>query len=288
MKKISAFFLVLFVMISCEDVVEVDLVTSQERLVVNASLNWFREYPQNIMESGNIQTIILTKTTGYYDEIKPTSNAIVTVTNNYSKEVFTFLEEAGNGVYNCTNFKPILNNSYTLTIIDGTQEYTAQETLLDAPLIDMIQQVRGGVFDEDQIILKVYYTDKPNQTNFYYFDYITSISEIKELSLSNDRFNNGNQTYEIISYFSDDEDKKIQDGDIFDIKFFEISSEYYQFLNVLTDQIYTSGIFDPLPAEVKGNVINTTDEKNYPYGYFRIAMGNKATVVIDEDNLIEN
>lgn len=288
MKKISAFFLVLFVMISCEDVVEVDLVTSQERLVVNASLNWFREYPQNIMESGNIQTIILTKTTGYYDEIKPTSNAIVTVTNNYSKEVFTFLEEAGNGVYNCTNFKPILNNSYTLTIIDGTQEYTAQETLLDAPLIDMIQQVRGGVFDEDQIILKVYYTDKPNQTNFYYFDYITSISEIKELSLSNDRFNNGNQTYEIISYFSDDEDKKIQDGDIFDIKFFEISSEYYQFLNVLTDQIYTSGIFDPLPAEVKGNVINTADEKNYPYGYFRIAMGNKATVVIDEDNLIEN
>lgn len=288
MKKISAFFLVLFVMISCEDVVEVDLVTSQERLVVNASLNWFREYPQNIMESGNIQTIILTKTTGYYDEIKPTSNAIVTVTNNYSKEVFTFLEEAGNGVYNCTNFKPILNNSYTLTIIDGTQEYTAQETLLDAPLIDMIQQVRGGVFDEDQIILKVYYTDKPNQTNFYYFDYITSISEIKELSLSNDRFNNGNQTYEIISYFSDDEHKKIQDGDIFDIKFFEISSEYYQFLNVLTDQIYTSGIFDPLPAEVKGNVINTTDEKNYPYGYFRIAMGNKATVVIDEDNLIEN
>jgi len=288
MKKIITFFLILFAIISCEDIVDVDLKTSQERLVVNASLNWYRDYPQNEMQLGNMQSIILTKTTEYYNEIQPASNAIVTVTNNNTKEVFNFFEDANKGIYNCANFKPILYNSYTLHIIDGTQEYIAKETLIDTPKIDAIQQVRGGVFDEDQIILKVFYTDNANKTNYYYFDYITSISEIKELSVSNDRFNNGNQTYEIISYFSDDEDKKIQDGDIFDIKFFEISSEYYQFLNVLTDQIYTSGIFDPVPAEVKGNIINTVDKQNYPYGYFRVALGNKATVVIDEDQIIEN
>ncbi len=274
--------------LSCEDVVEVDLATSQERLVVNASLNWFRDFPQNTMQLGNFQTITLTRTAGYYDELKPASNAIVTVTNNDTEEIFTFLEEATTGIYNCTNFKPILNNSYTLHIIDGNQEYVAKETLIDTPLIDGIQQIRGGIFDEDQIILKVYYTDNANETNYYYFDYITSISEIKELSVSNDRFINGNQTYETISYFNEDEDIKIKDGDIFDIKFFEISSDYYQFLNVLTDQIYTSGIFDPVPAEVKGNVLNISDENNYPYGYFRVAVGNKTSVVIDEDQLIED
>lgn len=273
--------------ISCEDVVEVDLKTSQERLVINASLNWYRDYPQNTMQMGNLQTITLTRTAGFYDEIIPASNALVTVTNNVTQEIFDFFEDANTGVYNCTNFKPILDNAYTLNIIDGNQKYVAEETLIDTPLIDGIEQIRGGFFDQEQIILKVYYTDDANETNYYYFDYITSISEIKELSVSNDRFNNGNQTYEIISYFNEDEDIKIEDGDIFDIKFFEISSGYYQFLNVLTDQIYTSGIFDPVPAEVKGNIVNTTEENNYPYGYFRVAVGNKTTVVIDEDQLID-
>lgn len=287
MKKIVFTFLVMVLFISCEDVVEVDLKTSQERLVINASLNWYRDYPQNTMQMGNLQTITLTRTAGFYDEIIPASNALVTVTNNVTQEIFDFFEDANTGVYNCTNFKPILDNAYTLNIIDGNQKYVAEETLIDTPLIDGIEQIRGGFFDEEQIILKVYYTDDANETNYYYFDYITSISEIKELSVSNDRFNNGNQTYEIISYFNEDEDIKIEDGDIFDIKFFEISSGYYQFLNVLTDQIYTSGIFDPVPAEVKGNIVNTTEENNYPYGYFRVAVGNKTTVVIDEDQLID-
>ena len=287
MKKIVFTFLVMVLFISCEDVVEVDLKTSQERLVINASLNWYRDYPQNTMQMGNLQTITLTRTAGFYDEIIPASDALVTVTNNVTKEIFDFFEDANTGVYNCTNFKPILDNTYTLNIIDGNQKYVAEETLIDTPLIDGIEQIRGGFFDEEQIILKVYYTDDANETNYYYFDYITSISEIKELSVSNDRFNNGNQTYEIISYFNEDEDIKIEDGDIFDIKFFEISSGYYQFLNVLTDQIYTSGIFDPVPAEVKGNIVNTTEENNYPYGYFRVAVGNKTTVVIDEDQLID-
>lgn len=287
MKKIVFTFLVMVLFISCEDVVEVDLKTSQERLVINASLNWYRDYPQNTMQMGNLQTITLTRTAGFYDEIIPASDALVTVTNNVTKEIFDFFEDANTGVYNCTNFKPILDNVYTLNIIDGNQKYVAEETLIDTPLIDGIEQIRGGFFDQEQIILKVYYTDDANETNYYYFDYITSISEIKELSVSNDRFNNGNQTYEIISYFNEDEDIKIEDGDIFDIKFFEISSGYYQFLNVLTDQIYTSGIFDPVPAEVKGNIVNTTEENNYPYGYFRVAVGNKTTVVIDEDQLID-
>jgi hypothetical protein len=288
MKKVVYSFLAMILFLSCEDVVEVDLATSQERLVVNASLNWFRDYPQNTMQMGNFQTITLTRTAGFYDEITPASDAIVTVTNKETQEIFNFFEEENTGIYKCSNFKPILNNTYSLHIIDGDQTYIAEETLIDTPVIDGIQQVKGGFFDDDQIILKVYYTDDASETNYYYFDYIASISEIKELSVSSDRFSNGNQTYETISYFNEDEDIKLQDGDIFDIKFFEISAAYYQFLNVLTDQIYTSGIFDPVPAEVKGNIINTTDENNYPYGYFRVAVGNKTSVVIDEDQIIED
>lgn len=274
--------------ISCEDVVDVDLSQSKERLVVNASLNWYRDYPQNTMQLGSNQTIILSKTAGFYDAVVPAENAIVTVTNKNSKEIFNFIEDENPGIYNCNNFKPVLTNAYTLNIYYDGENYSAEETLINTTVIDSIQQLRGSIFDEDQIILKVYYKDNGEQTNYYYFDYTASISPIKRLSVSNDRFNNGNSTYEIISYFSNDEDEKIKGGDEFDIKFFEISSTYYQFLKVLTDQIYTTGIFDPAPAEVKGNVINNSNKSNYPYGYFRVALGNKTKVVISENLITED
>jgi len=286
MKKIVFIFFALVLFISCEEVVTVDLYESQERLVINASLNWYRNYPENTMDSGNNQSVTLTTTAGYYDDILPASNAVIDVTNTITNEVFNFFEDGNSGIYNCTNFKPVLYNTYTLKIVYNGEVYSAEETLIDAPIIDTIQQVRGGIFDEDQIVLKVYYTDDIDETNYYYFDYITSISAIKELSANSDRFTNGNQTYEIISYFNEDEDIKIEDGDVFDIKFFEINSSYYQYLNILLDQIYSSGLFDPVPAEVKGNVINKTNIDNYPYGYFRVALGNKVRVVIDEDSIV--
>ncbi len=287
MKKVLYIIFVLILSSSCEEVVNVDLQESKERLVVNASLNWFRNYPDNNFETGNNQIIYLTKTAGYYDEIDPASNAMVTVTNNQTNEVFNFVENGTQGAYECNNFKPVLNSSYTLLINYNGEEYSATETLIDAPVIDNIVQQRGGFFDDGQIVVQVYYTDKANEENYYYFDYTTSISNINTLSIASDKFTNGNQTYEQLSYASrdDDDDKEIEPGDVFDIEFFEINKSYHFYLDVLLDQVYNSGLFDPIPAEVKGNIENLTEEQNYPYGYFRIAVGNKAKVIIDENDL---
>jgi len=289
MKK-HIFIIVSFLFfISCEEIVHVDLEESEERLVINASLNWFRNYPENTMDFGNEQIISLSKTVGYYNEVQAASNAVVRVTNNDNNEVFNFFEESNSGIYKSTNFKPLLNNTYTLYINYNGEDYTAEDKLIDSPVIDSIQQIKGGFFRDDEIVLHVYYKDNGNEENYYYFDYITSISDIKSLSITNDRFVNGNSTYQLINYRGGrDDEKKIEIGDVFDIKFFEINSFYYQYLNILTDQIYNSGMFDPIPAEVKGNIINLSNEKHYPYGFFRIALGNKASVIINEEDLIVN
>ncbi len=277
-----------FFFIACEEVVVVDLNESKERLVVNASLNWYRNFPENELESGNTQTITLTETAAYYDnEVKEASGAIVTVTNNNTNELFSFIEEDNSGTYNCTNFKPILNNTYTLNIDYNNENYKAEETLLEAPVIDSIQQVLGGVFREDAIVLHVYYKDNADFENYYYFDFFTSISNRKDLTIAEDQFTNGNSTFQLLGYFGDD-DRTIEIGDVFYIKFYAISNQYYHFLDILTYQIYSMGVFDPPSAEVKGNIINTINEENYPYGYFRIAQGNKAIVTINEEDLIDN
>ncbi len=286
MKKSIFLGLIVFGFYACEEVVNVNLKESKERLVINASINWFRNYPSNQMESGQEQTIYLTKTVGYYDQVEPANNALVYIRDENTSEVFEFNEDNLSGAYRCNNFKPILNHFYTLLINYNNEDYIATEQLINTPIIDSIIQQRGGFFDEEEIVVKVYYTDDEDQDNYYYFNYTTSISKINELSITSDRFTNGNTTFEQISYNGSD-DEKIEIGDTFYIQFYETNKAYNLYLDILLDQVYSQGLFAPVPAEVKGNVKNISNEDNYPYGYFRINIGNKAEVTITEDELIE-
>lgn len=282
-RKYSIVLVVLGLMSSCEKVVDVDLDEGTPRLVVDASLNWYREYPSNTMESGADQYITLTKTAGFYDgEVPVATGATVTVTDMDAAQTFAFAEEGQTGIYACHNFLPVLGHTYQLGISYAGEQYTAVETLLSAPKIDRIEQHKGSVFDEDEVVLYVHYSDDADAENFYYFDYTTSLSQRNELSITSDRFTNGNSSYEILGYEGDDDDVELGDGDVVDLSFYAVSEGYYRYLDVLTYQIYTNGIFDPPPASVKGNVINVGNPDNDAFGYFRVAMGNKASVTLDE------
>lgn len=75
-KVICAITLAVF-LTGCEKVIHVDLDTAAPRLVVDASINWIRN------TAGNEQKILLSTTTGYYNEDFPTvSGATVFITNS--------------------------------------------------------------------------------------------------------------------------------------------------------------------------------------------------------------
>lgn len=282
MSRIAYIFLLINVLISCEEVIDLNLETSKERLVVNASLNWFRNFPTNEMQEGKDQSIQLNLTAGYYDdELKAANNAQVRVINTNTYEIFDFIEKGLSGVYYNSNFKPILTNTYKLEILYNNSVYTAESTLINTPVINKIEQIKGTFFKEDRIVLNVYYSDKVNEENFYFFNYTTSVSSKNELTIQNDRFSNGNEVYEQLGH-SRNQEEEVKPGDVFYIQFFEISKPYYQYLNVLLEQIQNFGLFSVTPAEVKGNIINETSAEDYPYGYFRVSMGNIAEVEIIE------
>lgn len=99
MSRIAYIFLLINVLISCEEVIDLNLETSKERLVVNASLNWFRNFPTNEMQEGKDQSIQLNLTAGYYDdELKAANNAQVRVINTNTYEIFDFIEKGLSGV----------------------------------------------------------------------------------------------------------------------------------------------------------------------------------------------
>ncbi len=108
--------------------------------------------------------IKLTTTTDYYNPVIPVvSGATITIRNSANK-VFTFIEIPQTGKYVCTNFEPVINETYVLTVISGGNTYVATETLKSVAPITRIVQTNDGGISKDEIEVKAYYNDPAEET----------------------------------------------------------------------------------------------------------------------------
>jgi len=262
MKKIYfLFFLILISFIGCEDVVNVNLNSAPPKLVIDASINWQKG------TSGNEQKIKLTTTTDYYSNSIPVvSGATVFITNS-ENTIFNFIETPNTGEYICTNFIPMLNETYTLTIENNGQKYTAQESLKSVAPIQTIEQNNEGGFTGKDIEIKTFYADPSNADNYYLYKYKYSNQIKSDYYVDEDKFFQGN------TFFSISQNSDLKSGDKIEISHYGISKNYYNYMNILLSIAGNSGggPFQSPPATVRGNVINTTDSNNYPLGYFRLS-----------------
>jgi len=271
MRKYIILLVISLSFFNCEEVIDVEVPSAQERLVVEASINWFDG------TLGNEQVIRLTKSAPYFDtEIPAALNATVTVTNS-TNTVFNFIDIANNGEYICSDFIPVLNETYTLNISYENETYVATETLKAVTPIDYIDQNNEGGFSGDEIEIKAYYTDPLDEENFYFYQFDTNISVIPTLEVYNDEFTNGNQ---IFAFFTE-EDLETQDE--LNITHFGVSKQFYEYMNLLLQQSNQDGggPFQTQPATVKGNCVNTTNSENYPFGYFRLSQAFKTTYIVE-------
>lgn len=247
--------------ISCEDVVDVDLDTAAPKLVIEAAINWEKG------TTGKQQTIKLTTTTGYFDNVIPTvSGAFVSIQNSTGQQ-FYFKEIQKTGRYMCNDFIPKINETYTLTINNGKNTYTATETLKAVAPITRIEQNNEGGFTGKDIEVRAYYNDPPDEDNFYLYKYLYSNKITSNYYVDEDKFFQGNEFFSV----SDDEDLK--PGDEIEITHIGISKQYYNYMSILVSIAGSNigGPFQSPPATVKGNIINTTDKADYPLGYFSLS-----------------
>ncbi|MXN92430.1 DUF4249 family protein [Flavobacterium sp. Sd200] len=251
------FILMLFA--SCEEVVNVDLDTAPPRLVVEASIDWVKG------TSGSDQTIKLTKTRGYYDTVIPIVEGATVFVTNSTGEVFNFTEEAGTGRYNCTNFRPVVNETYVLTVVSEGQTYTATEKMYAAPDITRtIQNNEGGILGEN-IEIRFFYNDFPGQDNYYLTRFEAPVIPFPEYELADDEFFQGNEMFD---WFSDED---LAPGHVVSIRLHGISQRYYEYMNVLLEAAGGGGgPFSAVPVAARGNLVNQDNTANYALGYFRL------------------
>lgn len=245
----------------CEKVITADLTTAAPRLVVDASIDWVKN------TAGNEQKIVLSTTTGYYSsEFPSVSGAVVTVTNA-TNSVFNFVEAPGTGRYICTNFLPVIGQTYNLKIILNGETYTASETFTPVPKIeDNIDQNNKGGEAGDEMEITFYYQDDARQMNAYLNSITQPYSVFPELEVEDDEHTNGNLMQESYSH------EKLKAGDQVDIKLYGISKDYYNYMFKLIVASGNDGNpFPTIPSAVRGNIVNQTNSKNYALGYFRLA-----------------
>lgn len=270
MKKLVSIIL-LCLLFTCEEVVDVDLNNAPPRLVIDASINWFKN------TTGNEQRIKLSLSAPYFNDSVPPANGAQVEINDSNSNTFLFTENGLTGVYTNDNFIPIVNERYTLTIVYEGETYVANEIFKSVVPIDYVEQNDEGGFAGDETELKAFYNDPIDEENYYFFEFLSDIPEIPTLEVYEDEFTNGNQ---IFGFYTEED---LSSGDIVTIRNYGISERFYNFMFVLLQQNSEDGggPFETQPATVRGNCINQTNSENFPLGYFRLSEVAELVYVVE-------
>ena len=257
MKKLFLIVIFFGTLISCEDVIDVELNDAAPRLVAEANLN--------IWENGAASAAVrLTTTAPFFNNNVPfVTDAVVEITDeNGVLYPFTYTE---NGVYT-SNLVPQLNLDYTLTIEYNNETYSATETLYTVSPLEFVEQRDDGGFTGEDIELKAFFKDPADEENFYFFEGLSERGDV--LDVYNDEFFNGNT---IFGYYLVED---LEPGDEVQFNLYGVSEAYYNFMFILLQQTSDGdgGPFETQPATVRGNIVNETNPVNYPLGYFRISQ----------------
>lgn len=259
--KLGVLLIIIGLLNSCTDVIDVNVPNGGARLVVDASINWQKG------TSGETQTINLRESTAFFDNNPdvPVTGASVTVTKENDGSIFVFADQ-NNGSYTATDFVPELNASYTLEILYNGNSYTATETLIPAPDINRIEQTIEGSEGDKDIQLQVFFDDPGDVENYYLGEFTPSNLPLPSLQVISDELTDGNENY------FENNNENYDAGVTVGINVYGISQQYYDYLNILIQQSGSDegGPFPTTPVQLKGNVTDVNDSNEEVLGYFRL------------------
>lgn len=267
---------ILFLMIfsSCEKVIDVDVPSIEPKLIIDASFEVY--FDENPVSAKTVVT--LTASADYFDETIPVvSNATVFVTNLSDNTIINFSDVDADGNYEPnTAFIPTDDIEYELTVIHNNETYRGKATKIKSTRIIDVAQGDSTLFSGNEIEINVKIQDELDVENYYFFDFSNN-----NYSVIEDRFFDG-QEYEVPNFYEEDDDITLPTT--VNIKMLGVSKDYFTYLRILLSQSGQGGggPFETVPTSLLGNMINTTEESNFPLGYFHIAESDSFSIFLEE------
>jgi hypothetical protein len=254
--------LLILIFASCEKVVEVDLQGIQPKLIIDASFEvLFDESPVTA------NTVVkLSLSADYFDaDIPKISDAVVFITNISNAVITQFIDiDLDGNFYPIINFIPQDNTIYELTVIYNNETFKGKASKIKSPKFESVSQGEETLFSGEEIELKVSFQDEISREDYYLFDFTnTSFLAIE------DRFFNG--TAYNFSFFYQEDALTLPSN--VTVKMSGITKAYFTYFRVLLIQSGQDGggPFETVPSSLLGNMVNTSNETNFPLGYFHIS-----------------
>lgn len=279
--------------LSCEDVIHVDVDGRTEDLVIDA---WIDNRPQQ-------QVIALTLSKNLFDtqpSIK-VSDAEVMVHNLSTGAMYDFEYHIDNQNYIWqpadSNQIGDVNDIIELTVHHNGETYSSQTTINRVPAIDSIGQeyLENEIFYDDGYYLQFYARDFQGQGDAYWIKAYKNGEYISNTANLNIAFDAGfdagsridgivfiNPIRELINPIGDD-DLQIpwEIGEYVNVEIHSLTEEAFTFLDIARDQINNgnNGIFALPQANVKSNIYDSSGKRGL--GFFNVAAvsNNEHTVM---------
>lgn len=210
MKNIFLIIISLFLVISCEREIDLNLEDQSGNIVIEA----------NVTDQAGPYSVRITKSVSFtqsntYPGIE---NAQVTLSDNLGQT--ENLQHIGNGIYQASSFQGQSGRTYTLKVQTDGKEYTSQSKMPEAVEFHGLEQDSFMVAGETSYTLLPIFVDPPALGNRYLFTYSVNDNPKKYFSEFSDNVNNGapNQRPLILPNDDEDGDVKVKVGDKITVK----------------------------------------------------------------------
>lgn len=275
----------ILLMVSCQEVIDVDLPTEEPRLIIDALVR------VDTNEAFTKVTVKVSETSSFFESIPAANLQQITLTNldlpgGGINPPVLIEETPGSGIYSKVFDTDFLTQGSLFLQIDFEDEfYVATARFVPTVPIDNLVQGDGILFDEDDTEVIVTFTDSDERDDFYLFDF-----DFGNYLVTEDEFYQGQQF--AFSYFYDE---ALAVGDTLNISIMGVDEDFYTYMDQLILQSEEDfGPFETPALTVRGNFINATnidnnnnfdnlnDINNFALGYFAIVQEYKETLVVQE------
>lgn len=231
---------------SCEEVIDLDLQSTEVPLIVVQG---------QIVDTAGYSWIQLTESLDFYTPTRAPrlSGAKVEVSDDLGN-IQAFREDtAGFYVPVDPNFRGEVGRTYTLSVQAGERHLTATSELLPVTQIDSLvtRKVEGVPFKEDGYYLYFFAKEPPNEENFYRWKVYrndTLFDEFDDILLADDEFVQENIENLELPY-------AFEVGDTVALEQYSLNEEVYNYYNeLLTLAFNDGGLFSPPPVNPPSNI----------------------------------
>ncbi|WAC41731.1 DUF4249 domain-containing protein [Pedobacter sp. SL55] len=219
-KQIFAFLSMVFLLSSCEEVIELNLDTAAEKYVIEATLT----------DQANGARVLISKTKSYNssNDFAGVSEAVVEIEDQLGN-VTRLTESAKPGVYLHATLKGTPTQTYKLRITIAEQAFTATCTMPAVVALQDVYPYELNLFDGPRLFTHVKYTDPIGVKNFYRFIEYKNDVYTKSIMATNDEFTDGRTVNQTIFPYEFDEESKLKKGDKIKLEFLTIDEPVYKY-----------------------------------------------------------